>query len=132
MAFPEPGFTERVEARVDQFEVQRRTLMGGLILVGAAMALCLLAVPPLLDGRNPIQAYGAFLRGAFEMFGYGMLLSYKLLSALWLALDALAASVDAPLVNLLTYAVAAILALAAWRRSLASRHGSTPTVRNGN
>jgi predicted anti-sigma-YlaC factor YlaD len=131
MVLPAPGFAKRVEARLDRFEAQRRTLVGGLILLAAAMALCLLAVPSLLDGRNPIQAYGAFLRSAYELFGYGVLLSHKVLSALWLTLDALAKSVDVPLLNLLSYAAGAFLAAVAWRRALLRQPGTGQTMRNG-
>ncbi len=126
---PAPGFADRVEARLDHFEAQRRTLLGGLILLGAAMALCLIAVPSLLNGRNPIYAYGAFLQNAYSLFGYVALLSYKLLAALWLVLDALAESADVSLINLLTYAGGVCLAALAWRRSLLSQRGAAQTMR---
>jgi anti-sigma factor RsiW len=128
---PASGFVDRVEARLVRFEAQRRTLIGGLILLGAAAALCLLAVPSLLNGRNPIEAYGAFLRNTFELLGSGILLSYKLVVALWLATDALAKSMDVPLVSLLTYAVAGTLAAAAGRRALASQRTPARPAHNG-
>lgn len=126
---PAPGFASRVEARLDHFEAQRRTLLGGLILLGAAMALCLIAVPSLLNGRNPIYAYGAFLQNVYALLGYVALLSYKLLAALWLILDALAESADVSLINLLTYAGGTVLAALAWRRSLLSQRGAAQTMR---
>ena len=128
---PAPGFVGRVQARVDHFEAQRRTLLGGLILMGAAMAICLLAVPSLLGGRNPIEAYGAFLRGVYDLSGYIILLSYKLALALWLILDVLAKGAGIPLVTMLTYVVGAIMAALAWRRSLTSQRGAAPTMRRG-
>jgi len=131
MLFPAPGFPKRVEARLVKFETQRRTLIGGLILLGAAAALCLLAVPFLLNGRNPLQAYGAFLSNTYELLGYAALLSYKLLAALWLTFDAVTDSTDIPVINLLIYAVGSMLALAAWRRALISRGETIQTVRNG-
>jgi predicted anti-sigma-YlaC factor YlaD len=131
MMAPAPGFADRVEARLDHWESQRRTLLGGLILLGAAMALCLLAVPSLLDGRNPIEAYGAFLQNVYALFGYVVLLGYKLVAALWLVLDGLAGSADVSLINLLTYVVGAILAVMAWRRSLLSQRGTVQTMRRG-
>lgn len=121
MLFPAPGFVERFETRLVRYETQRRTLVGGLILLGAAAALCLLAVPSLLNGRGPVEAYSAFLRTAYDLLSHGLLLSYKLTAALWLTIDALARSVDVPLVNLLTYAAGAVLAVAAWRRALISQ-----------
>jgi predicted anti-sigma-YlaC factor YlaD len=129
--FPAPGFAGRVEARLDRFETQRRTLMGGLILLAAATALCLLAVPSLLNGRNPIQAYGAFLSGVYEVLSYVVLLGYKLFSALWLILDALSRSVDVPLLNLIMYAAGTTLAVAAWRRTLTAQRQATQTIQNG-
>jgi predicted anti-sigma-YlaC factor YlaD len=131
MVRPAPGFADRVEARLARFEAQRRTLVGGLILLAAATALCLLAVPSLLNGRNPIEAYGAFLQSVYELLGYVVLLSVKLVSALWLTLDALAESADIPLLNLLTYAAGIVLAVVAWRRSLTSQRRTTQPVRNG-
>lgn len=131
MTLPAPGFPARVEARLDRFEAQRRTLVGGLILLGAATALCLLAVPSLLNGRNPLEAYGAFLGRTFELLGYGVMLSYTLGSVLWLTLNSLARSVNVPLVNLLTYAAGTVLAVAAWRRALVSPRRSSRTVPNG-
>jgi hypothetical protein len=131
MAFPAPGFVDRVEARLAHLEAQRRTLVGGLILLGAAAALCLVAVPSLLNGRNPLEAYGAFLRNAYELLGHGLLLGYQLLSALWLILNALSSSVDIPLANLLTYAAAIVLAVAAWRRALTSQRVHIRTTENG-
>ncbi len=129
LAVPAPGFANRVEARLDHLEAQRRTLLGGLILLGAAMALCLLAVPSLLNGRNPLYAYGVFLQNAYALFGYVALLTYKLLTALWLVVDALAESADVSVINLLTYSVGSVLAALAWRRSLLSQHGTAPTMR---
>ncbi len=126
---PAPGFAGRVEARLDYFEAQRRTLLGGLILLGAAMALCLIAVPSLLNGHNPLYAYAAFLQNVYALLGYAALLSYKLLTALWLVLDALSESADVPLINLLIYAVGAVLAALAWRRSLLSQRGAAQTMR---
>ena len=131
MALPAPGFAGRVEARLDRFEAQRRTLVGGLILLGAAAALCLLAVPSLLNGRNPIAAYGLFLRDAYELMGHATLLSYKLASALRLTLEALARSADVSLVSLLTYAVGTVLAVAAWRHRLISQRAPMQMGRNG-
>jgi predicted anti-sigma-YlaC factor YlaD len=131
MMAPAPGFAERVEARLDHFEAQRRTLLGGLILLGAAMALCLIAVPSLLNGRNPLEAYGVFLQNVYALLGYVALLSYKLLAALWLILDALAESADTSAMNLLTYAVGAVLAALAWRRSLLAQRGAAQTMRQG-
>ena len=128
---PEPGFSVRVEARWERYETQRRTLLGGLILLGAAAALCLLAVPSLLNGRNPIEAYGAFLRNTIELSRYVILLSYRLVSALWFTLNALARSADIPLLNLLTYVAGIAMAVVAWRRSLGSRPKASQTVRNG-
>jgi len=131
LRLPAPGFPGRVDARIARFESQRRTLVGGLILLGAAAALCLLAVPALLNGRNPIEAYGAFLQTMYDIVSYGAFLSYKLVSALLLVFDALAGSVDVPLVNLLTYVVATVLAVVAWRRSLTSQRMRAGTGRNG-
>jgi hypothetical protein len=131
MVHPAPGFVQRVEARLARFEAQRRTLVGGLILVGGAVALCLLAVPALLGGRDPLQAYGAFLQGVYELLGYGVLLSRKLLSALWLTLDALAGSLDVPLSSLLIYTVGALMALAACWRALLSGRSAARTAPNG-
>jgi hypothetical protein len=62
---------------------------------------------------------------------HGALLSYKLFYALWLTLDALSGSVDVPLLNLLTYAAGAVLAMAAWRRALISQRLPIQTGRNG-
>jgi len=121
LVHPAPGFVSRFEARLARYEAQRRTLVGGLILLGAAAALCLLAVPSLLNGRNVLEAHGAFLGSAYDLLSYGVLLSYKLVSALWLTLDALARSVDIPLVNLLTYAVGVVLAAVAVRRAMVSQ-----------
>jgi predicted anti-sigma-YlaC factor YlaD len=131
MASPAPGFASRVEARLVRYEAQRRTLVGGLILLGAAAALCLMAVPSLLNGRNVLEAYGAFLGSAYDLLSYGVLLSFRLVSALWLTLDALAQSVDVPLVNLLTYAVGAALAAVAMRRAVVSQRVSMQTGKNG-
>ena len=131
MALPAPDFVDRVEARLDRFEAQRRTLVGGLILLGAAAALCLLAVPSLLNGRNPIAAYSLFLRDAYELLGHATLLSYKLTSALWLALEAVARSADVSLLSVLTYAVGTMLAVASWRRRLISQRASMQMGRNG-
>jgi predicted anti-sigma-YlaC factor YlaD len=131
MASPAPGFASRVEARLVRYEAQRRTLVGGLILLGAAAALCLLAIPSLLNGRNVLEAYGAFLGGAYDLLSYGVLLSYKLVSVLWLILDALAQSVDIPLVNLLTYAVGAVLAAVAMRRAMVSQRLPVQREENG-
>jgi predicted anti-sigma-YlaC factor YlaD len=131
MIQPAPGFAVRVEARWERYEAQRRTLLGGLILLGAAAALCLLAVPSLLNGRNPIDAYGAFLQNAYELSRYVILLSYKLVSALWFTLNTLARSADIPLLNLLTYVAGIAMAIAAWRRSLESRQKASQTARNG-
>jgi hypothetical protein len=131
MASPAPGFASRVEARLVHYEAQRRTLVGGLILLGAAAALCLMAVPSLLNGRNVLEAYGAFLGGAYGLLSYGVLLSFRLVSALWLTLDALAQSVDIPLVNLLTYAVGAVLAAIAMRRAVVSQRVPVQRGKNG-
>lgn len=131
LAQPAPGFPARVQARLERFETQRRTLLGGLILMAAAMALCLMALPALLNGRNPLAAYGAFLRNTYELLGYGLLLSYRLFSALWLTLNQLSDSAGLPLMNLLTYAAGAVLLATAWRRSLASQREATQMLRNG-
>lgn len=128
---PAPGFAQRVEARLDRFEAQRRTLVGGLILLGAATALCLLAVPSLLNGRNPLEAYGLFLQRTYAILGYGLVLGYKLVAALWLTLDVLARSVDIPLMNLLTYIGAAVLAGIAGRRALAAQRLAVQSRLNG-
>jgi hypothetical protein len=58
-------------------------------------------------------------------------LGYKLVAALWLTLDALARSVDIPLMNLLTYAGAAVLAGLAGRRALAAQRLAMQTRLNG-
>jgi predicted anti-sigma-YlaC factor YlaD len=131
MLSPAPGFPDKVEARIARFETQRRTFVGGMILLGAAAALCLLAVPSLLNGRDPIEAYGAFLGTVYDLFTHGALLSFKLLSALWLTLDTLAKSMDVSLLNLLTYAAGTVLLLAAWRRTLTSQRVSAGAERNG-
>ena len=125
---PPPGFADRVEDRIARFEAQRRTLLGGLILLGAAAALCLIAVPSLLNGRSPIEAYGAFLQDAYRFFGFVVLLARKLVSALWLTLDTLAGSVDVSVLNLLVYAAGTVLALLAWRRSSQSRREATQVL----
>jgi len=131
MQFPAQGFPGRVDARIVRFESQRRTFVGGLILLGAAAALCLLAVPSLLNGRSPIEAYGALLQTLYDLLVYGAFLSYKLVSALLLTLDALAESVDVPLVNVLTYAVGIVLAVVAWHRALVSQRMRAGMERNG-
>ncbi len=131
MLRPAPGFADRVEARITHYEAQRRTLVGGLILLGAAAALCLLAVPSLLNGRSPIEAYGEFLQSAYSLLSGGLVLSYRLAAALWLTLEALSRSADIPLTSLLTYAAGALLAVAAWRRTLTSQRAHPQTARNG-
>lgn len=131
MLDPAPGFADRVEARIVRFEAQRRTLVGGLILLGAAVAICSLAVPSLLNGRSPIEAYGDFLRSVYALLGNGLLLSYKLTSTLWLTLEALSESADVSLANILTYAAGAVLAAAALRRAWVSSRVPVQTGRNG-
>jgi len=131
MMHPAPGFPARVEARLIRFETQRRTLIGGLVLLGAAAALCLLALPPLLNGRNPLQAYGAFLGDAYGLLGQAALLGYKLLSAMWLTLDVIAETTDVSPLTLMTYAAGAILAGVAGRRALETRRQVSQTIRNG-
>ncbi len=128
---PTPGFVDRVEARLVRFEAQRRTLLGGMVLLGAAAAFCLLAVLLLLKGRNPIEAYGNLLWDTYHLLRYVAELGYTLLAALWFTLDALASSVDVPLSNLLIYVAAIVLAAIAWRRALASQHVTVNTRRNG-
>lgn len=131
LVLPEPGFVRRVEVRVERFETQRRTLMGGMILLGSAAALCVLAALLLLNGRNPIEAYGAFLWNSYRLLGHVVSLGYRLVTALWFVLDALSDSVNIPLSNVLSYAAAIALAMIAWRRSLASRHVFVKTEHNG-
>jgi anti-sigma factor RsiW len=121
MSVPASGFSERVEARIARFEAQRRTLVGGLILLGAAAALCLLAVPSLLNGQSLIQAYAAFLRTTYDLLSHSLLLGYRLLAAVWLTLDALAKSADVALVNVLIYIGAAALGVMAVSRALVSQ-----------
>lgn len=113
LAQPAPGFAGRVDARLDRFEAQRRTLIGGLILIAAAASLCLLAVPSLLNGRSPVQAYGAFLKGTYDFLTYAALVTFKLLSALRLTLESLAKSLDVPLPSLLVYVIGTLMALVA-------------------
>lgn len=129
--FPAPGFANRVEARLDRHEAQRRTLIGGLTLLGAAVAVSLLMVPSLLNGRNPLEAYGAFLQTTYRFFGQVVKLSYQLVSALWLVLNALAQSADVSLSNLLLYAIAILLALLVSRRILLSSATRVQTRQNG-
>jgi hypothetical protein len=131
MVFPAPHFVDRVEARLDHFEAQRRTLVGGLMLLGAAAALCLLAVPSLLNGRNPLEAYGAFLENTYELLGHVAQLSYRLVSATWIVLDALARSADVPLMNVLAYSAAIILAVVVWRRTLVTQTARVRMEQNG-
>jgi hypothetical protein len=128
---PVPGFVDRVEARIVRFEAQRRTFVGGLILLGAAVAICLLAVPSLLNGRSPLEAYGEFLHTVYSLLGSGVVLSYKLVSALWLTLEVLSRSADVPLANLLTYALGAVLAAAAVRRAWVTPRLPAQAGRNG-
>jgi predicted anti-sigma-YlaC factor YlaD len=117
---PAPGFIERVDARIARAEAQRRTLLGGLVLLGAAAALCLLAVPALLGGRSPLAAYGDFLTTSYNLIVGAALLGYKLATALWFVLNTLSRSMHIPLATLFTYVAGAILAVAAWRRAVAS------------
>lgn len=131
LVLPEPGFVQRVEARLERFEAQRRTLMGGMILLGSAAALCLLAALLLLNGRSPIEAYGTFLWNTYRLLGHVVLLGYRLLAAVWFTLDALSSAVNIPLSNGLSYAAALVLAVIAWRRSLASRRVLVKTGHNG-
>ena len=128
---PGRGFVQRFEVRLDRYETQRRTLLGGLILLGAAAAFSLVAALLLLNGRNPIEVYGNFLWDTYRVLGYVAMLGYRLLAALWYTLDALAGSVDASISNLLAYAAAIALAVFAWRRSAASRRVQVQTRRNG-
>jgi predicted anti-sigma-YlaC factor YlaD len=131
LVLPEPGFVQRVEARVEHFETQRRTLMGGMILLGSAAALCVVAALLLLNGRNPIQAYGNFLWDTYHLLGHVVLLGYRLLSAVWFTLDVLSSSVNIPLSNAIGYAAALVLMLIAWQRSMASRRVFLRTGPNG-
>jgi predicted anti-sigma-YlaC factor YlaD len=124
MLHPAPGFVARVEARIERHEAQRRTLVGGLILLGAAVALCLLAVPALLNGRGPLEAYADFLGVVYGLLGSGLLLAYRLVSAVWLTLEAFSRGVDLPLTSLLTYLVGVVLGLAALRRAWTSQQVS--------
>jgi predicted anti-sigma-YlaC factor YlaD len=128
---PAPGFAIRVEARLTRIENQRRTLVGGLILLGAAVVFSLLALPSLLNGRNPIEAYVAFLSDTYGLLGYGLSLSYQLASTLWIILSALSSSVDISLANLLTYGAAIALAMIAWRRALISQTTRVQPMHNG-
>jgi predicted anti-sigma-YlaC factor YlaD len=117
--FPAPGFANRVEARLDRHEAQRRTLIGGLTLLGAAVAL------------NPLEAYGAFLQTTYRFLGQAVKLSYQLVSALWLVLNALAQSADVSLSNLLMYAITILLAILVSRRILLSQATRVRTRQNG-
>jgi predicted anti-sigma-YlaC factor YlaD len=129
MVAPPAGFAERVQARLVRYESQRRrTLLGGLILLGAAAALCLLALPLLLNGRNLLEAYGVFLLNAYDLFSYTLLLVVRIGSALWLAVDAFSARLGIPVLNLLTYAIGTLLAVAALRRSMASPQPPAPMM----
>jgi len=128
--FPAPGFVNRVEARLDRHEAQRRTLMGGLMLLGAAAALSLMAVPSLLNGLNPLEAYGAFLQNTYRLLGHAVQLSYQLVSALWLVLSALARSADVSISNLLMYVAAVVLAVLVWRQTLLSSATRVQTRKN--
>jgi hypothetical protein len=122
MVAPSEGFAERVQVRLVRYESQRRrTLLGGLILLGAAAILCLLALPLLLNGRNLLEAYGVFLLNAYDLFSYTLLLVVRIGSALWLTVDTFSARLGIPVLNLLTYAIGTLLAIAALRRSLTSR-----------
>ena len=129
--FPAPGFVNRVDARLDRHEAQRRTLIGGLMLLGAAAALSLMAVPSLLNGLNPLEAYGVFLQNTYRLLGHAAQLSYQLVSALWLVLNALARSADVSLSNLLMYIVAIVLAVLVWRQTLLSPATRVQTRQNG-
>jgi predicted anti-sigma-YlaC factor YlaD len=129
--FPAPGFANRVEARLDRHEAQRRTLIGGLTLLGAAVALSLVMVPSLLNGLNPLEAYGAFLQTTYRFLGQAVKLSYQLVSALWLVLNALAQSADVSLSNLLMYAITILLAILVSRRILLSQATRVRTRQNG-
>jgi predicted anti-sigma-YlaC factor YlaD len=131
MAFPGPVFVERIETRLERYEAQRRTLLGGLILLGAAVVLSLMAALLLLHGRNPIEVYGNFLWDTYRILGHGVALGYRLLSALWFTLGTLSNSVDVPLSNLLTFAAAIALAAIAWRRSLALQRLPVNLERSG-
>jgi hypothetical protein len=123
---PAPGFVDRVQARIVRAEAQRRTLLGGLVLLGAAAALCLLAVPGLLGGRSPLAVYGDFLSTSYDLIMGAALLGYELIAALWFVLDTLARSMHIPLATLFVYGVGGILAFAAWRRTLASQSERVP------
>jgi hypothetical protein len=59
------------------------------------------------------------------------MLGYRLLAAVWFTLDALSSAVNIPLSNGLSYAAALVLAVIAWRRSLASRRVLVKTGHNG-
>jgi hypothetical protein len=131
MLQPAPGFPARVEARIAQYESQRRTLVGGLILLGGAVVLCLLTLPALLDGRSPLAAYGHFLQNVYDLLGGVLLLSYKLAGALWLTLEAVSRSTDVPLPNLLTYLVGVVLAVAALRRARTTQRVTVRSESNG-
>jgi predicted anti-sigma-YlaC factor YlaD len=131
LMLPEPGFVQRVEARLERSEAQRRTLLGGMILLGSAAALCVLAALLLLQGRNPIQAYGNFLWDTYHLLGHVVLLGYRLLTALWFTLYALSSSINIPLSNVIGYAAALALMMIAWQRSMASRRVFVNTRHNG-
>jgi hypothetical protein len=131
MLQPAPGFGGRVQARIAHAEAQRHTLLGGLVLLGAALALCLVALPSLLNGRSPLDVYAGFLSTSYAFLAGALVVGYRLLVALWFVLDTLAASVDIPLASLLTYVAGAVLAVAAWRRALNSQRVASRQRRNG-
>ena len=122
-------FTERAGVWINRFP--KIFTLGGLILLGSAAVLSLVAVLLLLNGRNPIQAYGTFLRDTYNLLIHGLLIGYQLVSTGWLILSALAGSVNVSLANLLVYAAAIILAMIAWRRALVNARVRVPTTRNG-
>ncbi len=117
-ASPAPGFVERVEARIAHFEAQRRTLIGGLVLLGAAAALCLAAAMPWLRGNNPVENYATFVETVYSLAGRAVWLWGRLLWAAWQTLEIMSENTNIPLTSFLTWGVGAVLAAAAWRRSL--------------
>lgn len=118
MVSPPPGFAARVEARLAHREAQRRMLIGGVILLLAALSLWLLALPSLLNGRGLLEAYTLFLRDAYGLIGHSWLILRTLTQTLWLTLNALIGSGGSSALNILTYGVGGVLAMLAWRRHL--------------
>ncbi len=108
----------QVQARLAHREAQRRTLMGGIILLLAALSLWLLALPSLLNGRGLLEAYALFLLDAYEFLGQAWLILRTLAQTLWLTLGAMIESGDPSVLNGLMYGLAGLLALLAWRRHM--------------